>query len=113
MARTTRRSQLLNGAICSGGRATKIDQPSRTASRIEKAEAEYDLNRAAELKYKTLRDAERKLQEAQRKASEARVGGTEFHEEVTEDEIAEVVSRWTGIPVTRLQEAEKDEHAPK
>jgi ATP-dependent Clp protease ATP-binding subunit ClpB len=36
------------------------------------------------------------------------VGATEFHEEVTEEEVAEVVSRWTGIPVTRLQEAEKD-----
>jgi ATP-dependent Clp protease ATP-binding subunit ClpB len=83
----------------------EVDQ---VRQRIEKAEAEYDLNRAAELKYKTLRDAEKKLQEAQRKASEARVGGTEFHEEVTEDEVAEVVSRWTGIPVTRLQEAEKD-----
>jgi len=80
----------------------------KVKSQIEKAEAEYDLNRAAELKYKTLREAERKLQEAQQAASQARVGGVEFHEEVTEDEVAEVVSRWTGIPVTRLQEAEKD-----
>jgi ATP-dependent Clp protease ATP-binding subunit ClpB len=87
------------------GLQAEVDQ---IKQRIEKAEAEYDLNRAAELKYKTLREAERRLQEAQRKASEARVGGTEFHEEVTEDEVAEVVSRWTGIPVTRLQEAEKD-----
>ena len=75
---------------------------------IEKAEAEYDLNRAAELKYKTLREAERKLHEAQEQAAKSRVGGTQFHEEVTEDEVAEVVSRWTGIPATRLKEAEKD-----
>src|SRR5690606_13779429 len=75
---------------------------------IEKAEAEYDLNRAAELKYKTLRDAERRLLEGQEQAAKARVGGIKVNEEVTEDEVAEVVSRWTGIPVTRLKEAEKD-----
>ncbi|MDB5049825.1 MAG: clpB [Fibrobacteres bacterium] len=80
----------------------------RIKQQIEKAEAEYDLNRAAELKYKTLRDAERRLQEAQERAAESRVAGMKLHEEVTEDEVAEVVSRWTGIPVTRLKEAEKD-----
>ncbi|MDQ3000868.1 MAG: AAA family ATPase [Fibrobacterota bacterium] len=80
----------------------------RIKLQIEKAEAEYDLNRAAELKYKTLRDAERKLSEGQEQTAMARVGGVQLHEEVTEDEVAEVVSRWTGIPVTRLKEAEKD-----
>ncbi len=75
---------------------------------VEKAESEYDLNRAAELKYQTLRDAEKKLQTAIAQSSQATVGGVQFHEEVTEDEIAEVVARWTGIPVTRLKEAEKD-----
>ncbi|MDB5102935.1 MAG: ATPase domain protein, partial [Fibrobacteres bacterium] len=80
----------------------------RIRQQIEKAEAEYDLNRAAELKYKTLRDAERRLAEGQEQAAQARVGGVQFHEEVTEDEVAEVVARWTGIPVTRLKEAEKD-----
>jgi len=73
---------------------------------IEQAEAAYDLNRAAELKYKTLRDAENKLREAEEAAAQSRVGDSEFHEEVTEDEIAEVVSRWTGIPVTRLRAEE-------
>jgi ATP-dependent Clp protease ATP-binding subunit ClpB len=75
---------------------------------IEQAEAAYDLNRAAELKYRTLRDAEAKLREAEEAAAQSRVGQSEFHEEVTEDEIAEVVSRWTGIPVTRLREEEKE-----
>jgi ATP-dependent Clp protease ATP-binding subunit ClpB len=75
---------------------------------IEQAEAAYDLNRAAELKYKTLREAEAKLREAEEAAAQSRVGSSEFHEEVTEDEIAEVVSRWTGIPVTRLREEEKE-----
>ncbi len=75
---------------------------------IERAEAAYDLNRAAELKYQALRDAERKLEAAEQKAAGARLGHEEFHEEVTEQEIAEVVARWTGIPVTRLRETEKE-----
>jgi ATP-dependent Clp protease ATP-binding subunit ClpB len=80
----------------------------RIQKQIEKAEGEYDLNKAAELKYKTLPEAQRKLEAAQAQVAQAKVGGNEFHEEVTEEEIAQVVSRWTGIPVTRLQEAEKD-----
>ncbi len=76
--------------------------------KIEQAEAAYDLTKAAELKYKTLRDAEKRLRDSEARAAQSRVGTLELHEEVTEDEIAEVVSRWTGIPVTRLQEAEKD-----
>jgi ATP-dependent Clp protease ATP-binding subunit ClpB len=83
----------------------KVDEVRRA---IEQAEAAYDLNKAAELKYKTLRDAEAKLKVAEDAAAKSRVGQTEFHEEVTEDEIAEVVSRWTGIPVTRLRAQEKD-----
>jgi ATP-dependent Clp protease ATP-binding subunit ClpB len=83
----------------------KVDEVRRE---IEQAEAAYDLTRAAELKYKTLRDAEAKLKEAEEAAATSRVGASEFHEEVTEDEIAEVVSRWTGIPVTRLRAEEKD-----
>ncbi len=75
---------------------------------IEQAESRYDLNKAAELKYKTLRDAEKRLLEAEQRAAQSRVGESEFHEEVTEDEIAEVVLRWTGIPMTRLKEEEKD-----
>jgi ATP-dependent Clp protease ATP-binding subunit ClpB len=78
-------------------------------------EAQYDLNRAAELKYKSLRDAEKRLVEAEQRAAQSRVGQSDFHEEVTEDEISEVVSRWTGIPVTRLREEEKDKllHLPQ
>jgi ATP-dependent Clp protease ATP-binding subunit ClpB len=83
----------------------KVDE---VRKQIEQAEAAYDLTRAAELKYKTLRDAEAKVKEAEEAAAKSRVGQSEFHEEVTEDEIAEVVSRWTGIPVTRLRAEEKD-----
>jgi ATP-dependent Clp protease ATP-binding subunit ClpB len=84
---------------------TRVDD---VRKQIEQAEAAYDLTRAAELKYKTLRDAENKVKEAEEAAAQSRVGASEFHEEVTEDEIAEVVSRWTGIPVTRLRAEEKD-----
>ncbi len=84
---------------------TEVD---RIRKAIEQAETDYDLNKAAELKYKTLREAERNLDLAQMAAAQARVGATQFHEEVTEDEIAEVVSRWTGIPVKRLKETERD-----
>jgi len=87
----------------------------RIKKEIEQAEADYDLNKAAELKYKTLREAERYLEQAQESAAHARVGATQFHEEVTEDEIAEVVSRWTNIPVKRLKETERDKllHLPE
>ncbi|MGQ9558867.1 MAG: ATP-dependent chaperone ClpB [Desulfurispora sp.] len=78
-----------------------------TKLEIEKAEREYDLNRMAELKYGRLHDLERRL-----KAEEERLAGKQKHnmllkEEVDEAEIAAVVSRWTGIPVSRLMEGEK------
>ena len=75
---------------------------------IEKAEREYDLNRVAELRYGTMPRLERELQdeEAQldRKKGETRL----LKEEVDEEDIADVVSRWTGIPVSRLLEGEME-----
>jgi ATP-dependent Clp protease ATP-binding subunit ClpB len=73
---------------------------------IEQAEREYDLNRAAELRHGRLPDLERRLQAAGAPSSER--GARLLREEVTDDEIAEIVSRWTGIPVTRLMEGERD-----
>jgi ATP-dependent Clp protease ATP-binding subunit ClpB len=75
---------------------------------IEQAEREYDLNRAAELRHGRLPELLQRLavEEAQ---MEGEYGGHRLlREEVTEDEIAEIVSRWTGIPVTRLVEGERD-----
>jgi ATP-dependent Clp protease ATP-binding subunit ClpB len=73
---------------------------------IEHAERAYDLNRAAELKHGKLPQLERELKE-----KEAALFGDSktrlLREEVTEDEIAEIVSRWTGIPVSRLVETER------
>ena len=73
---------------------------------IEKAERNYDLNKAAELRYGKLRELEDAL------AAKDKATTTDekklLREEVTEDEIADIVSRWTGIPVTRLLEGERE-----
>jgi ATP-dependent Clp protease ATP-binding subunit ClpB len=75
---------------------------------IEEAERAYDLNRAAELRYGTLTELQRRLaaEEAQlaAKQGERRL----LREVVTEDEIAEIVASWTGIPIARLKEGERD-----
>ncbi len=73
---------------------------------IEKAQREYDLNRAAELQYGKLPQLKARLAEAE-KRMEAGKGKTLLHDRVTEDEIARIVSRWTGIPVTKLVESER------
>jgi len=74
---------------------------------VEVAEREYDLNRAAELKHGRLPELERQLAESEGKLPGAEDRTRLLREEVTEDEIAGIVSRWTGIPVTRLVEGEK------
>lgn len=73
---------------------------------IEVAEREYDLSKVAELRYGTLADLEKEAA-AQDEAEEARTNGEHLlTEEVTEEDIADVVARWTGIPVSRLSEGE-------
>jgi ATP-dependent Clp protease ATP-binding subunit ClpB len=75
---------------------------------IEQAERSYDLNRAAELRHGKLPELERRLEaEEQRLASKQGVERL-LREEVTEDEIAAVVARWTQIPITRLLEGERE-----
>ncbi len=91
------------------GRVRAIKKEIETVrTEIERAEREYDLNRAAELKYGRLNDLERRL-----KAEEELLAGKQkqtmlLHEEVGEEEIARVVSRWTGIPVNRLRAGEME-----
>jgi ATP-dependent Clp protease ATP-binding subunit ClpB len=80
----------------------------KVRQQIEVAEREYDLNRAAELKHGRLPDLERYLAESEDHLTEREEGTRLLREEVTEDEIAGIVSRWTGIPVTRLVEGEKE-----
>lgn len=73
---------------------------------LEKAEDEYDLNKAAELKHGKIPALEKELRELEEEMSRKKEQ-TLLREEVTEDEIAEIVARWTGIPVTRLMEGER------
>jgi ATP-dependent Clp protease ATP-binding subunit ClpB len=75
---------------------------------IEVAERNYDLNRAAELKHGRLPQLERELKEKEARAGGETAGPRLLREEVTEEEIAEIVARWTGIPVTRLVEGERE-----
>ena len=74
---------------------------------IEKAEREYDLNRAAELKYGKLPALQKELEEEEKLAGAAEKDSTLLRDRVTEEEIARIVGRWTGIPVARLMEGER------
>jgi len=85
------------------------EQIEQTKILIEQAERAYDLNRAAELRYGRLVELEKQMREQEAQLAElaARHGGVRLlKEEVDEEDIAEVVSRWTGIPVSRLLEGE-------
>jgi ATP-dependent Clp protease ATP-binding subunit ClpB len=81
----------------------EIDQ---TRIEIEKAERVADLERVARLQYGTLRDLEESLKEKEERLKEIQADGALLKEEVDAEEIAGVVSRWTGIPVSRLMESE-------
>src|SRR5262249_46811620 len=74
---------------------------------IEVAERAYDLNRAAELRFGKLDDLERRLAGDENKLASRQGDRALLREVVTEEEIAEIVSAWTGIPVSRLQEGER------
>jgi ATP-dependent Clp protease ATP-binding subunit ClpB len=83
------------------------EQIEKTKMEIERAERQYDLNRAAELKYGTLPDLEKKLAAAEATGNRDRDNKL-IKEEVGEEEIAAIVSRWTGVPVSKLMEGEKE-----
>jgi len=80
----------------------------QVSAQLEKAESEYDLNRAAELKYGRIPELQRQLAEEERIAEEAEKTSTLLRDKVTEGEIARIVARWTGIPVTKLVESERE-----
>ena len=76
---------------------------------IQQAEREYDLNRAAELKYGSLNSLQRQLKDAENELVEYQNSGKSMlREEVTGNDIAEIVSKWTGIPVSKLQQSERE-----
>ncbi len=76
-------------------------------SEIERAERDYNLNRAAELKYGKLSSLEQELEKAEEHLKQRQNGEKLLREDVTEDEIADIISKWTGIPVSRLMEGER------
>jgi ATP-dependent Clp protease ATP-binding subunit ClpB len=78
----------------------------QTKIEIEQAERVYDLNRAAELRYGKLQELERRLQTEEAELVKREGAGSLIKEEVDEEDIAEVVSRWTGVPITKLMEGE-------
>jgi ATP-dependent Clp protease ATP-binding subunit ClpB len=76
---------------------------------VQQAEREYDLNRAAELKYGKLIELHRKLELAEVNLAESQTSGKSLlREEVTEADIAEIISKWTGIPLNKLIETERE-----
>ena len=79
----------------------------RTNADIEKAQREYDLNKAAELKYGKLPQLQKQLEEEEKVAA-AKKEDSLLRDRVTDEEIARIVARWTGIPVEKLVEGERE-----
>ena len=92
------------------GRVQSIrEQIEQTGAAIEKAEREYDLNKAAELKYGKLPELQKQLAEEEKKAEAAgQAQDNLLRDRVTDEEIARIVARWTGIPVEKLVEGERE-----
>ena len=89
------------------GKVQKLrERIEETNAKIEKAQNEYDLNRAAELKYGILPQLQKELSEAEAQDKTAKT--TLLRDQVTEEEIARIISRWTGIPVSKLVEGERE-----
>ena len=88
-------------------RAVK-EQMEETRQAAEKAERESDLNKAAELRYGKLGELEKQLKVLNEKLAELHKDGSLLKEEVTEEDIADIVARWTGIPVSRMIEGERE-----
>ena len=89
------------------GKVQKIrEEIEKTNAEIERAQSAYDLAKAAELKYGKLPNLQKELSEEETKAEASK--NTLLRDRVTEEEIAKIVSRWTGIPVSKLMEGERD-----
>jgi ATP-dependent Clp protease ATP-binding subunit ClpB len=76
---------------------------------VQQAEREYNLNRAAELKYGKLTELQKQLEETEKQLVQTQKSGKSLlREEVTESDIAEIISKWTGIPISKLVESEME-----
>ncbi len=90
------------------GKVQKLrEEIERVNAEIEKSERNYELNKAAELKYGKLPELQKELEKEEKIAEKSKEDGL-LRNKVTEDEIAAIISRWTGIPVTKLMESEKE-----
>jgi ATP-dependent Clp protease ATP-binding subunit ClpB len=88
---------------------TVKEEIDRVNIEIQQAERDYDLNRAAELKYGKLTSLQRDLEQAEANLTQTQTTGhSMLREEVTEADIAEIIGKWTGIPVTKLVQSEMD-----
>ena len=91
------------------GKVQKLrEQLEQLNADIERAEQAYDLNKAAELKYGKLPELQKKLEEEEKRTQEKEHRDSLLRDKVTEEEIARIVERWTGIPVSRLMEGERE-----
>ncbi|MEG1049014.1 MAG: AAA family ATPase, partial [Oscillospiraceae bacterium] len=91
------------------GKVQKLREQIETVNaQMEKAEREYDLNRAAELKYGKLPELQKELSTQEDLAQKAEKDTTLLRDKVTDEEIAMIISRWTGIPAARLMEGERE-----
>ena len=90
------------------GKVQKLrEEIERTNAEIERAEGEYDLNRAAELKYGKLPSLQKELEKEEAKEKERTTQVSLLRDNVSDEEIAKIVARWTGIPVSKLMEGER------
>ena len=90
------------------GKVQKLRQALEAASgELEKAQREYDLNKAAELQYGKIPELQKQLEIEEGIAQQGREGSL-LRDKVTEEEVAKIVERWTGIPVARLMEGERE-----
>ena len=80
----------------------------RTNGEIEQAKSRYDLNKAAELQYGRLPELTAELEKEEKLAEQQNRDSTFLHDRVTEEEIARIVARWTGVPISRLMEGERE-----
>ena len=90
------------------GKVQKLrEEIEKVNAEIEKSERNYELNRAAELKYGKLPELQKELEKEEKISEKSKEDGL-LRNKVTEDEIAKIVSRWTGIPVAKLMEGERE-----
>ena len=90
------------------GRVQKLREDLETANaNLEKAQREYDLEKAAQLQYGTIPELKKQLEEQENLAARSREDNL-LRDKVTEEEIARIVERWTGIPVSKLMEGERE-----